>query len=259
MQIYTKYILLCKTLSFINIFPACFSVFLLSIIAFDRYQRICCKVSISSKFKWEIVMFGLCMACLFALPSAVLSSNVLGTSNHSMSTIVCKMSNNFRIQYGTSFGISIICIIMLLVFLYGRIIQQIYNHFQVRNSVVRFISDIKNIQINDDATTTRTAKVSEVKDWTGLKCTFTGAHRSQRKYLRMMKKLIVLLIVITATFFLSFIYCWPLWIWFIIFIRQKENRSFDIIVYLQYRLCCQSVYPDVYRFRIQKGIKPIHN
>ena len=150
-------------------------------------------------------MFGLCMACLFALSSAVLSSNVLGTSNHSMSTIVCKMSNNFRIQYGTSFGISIICIIMLLVFLYGRIIQQIYNHFQVRNSVVRFISDIKNIQINDDATTTRTAKVSEVKDWTGLKCTFTGAHRSQRKYLRMMKKLIVLLIVITATFFLSFI------------------------------------------------------
>jgi hypothetical protein len=94
---------------------------------------------------------------------------------------------------------------MLLVFLYGRIIQQINNHFQVRNSIVRSISDIKNIQINDDATTTRSAKVSEVTERTVLKCTFTGTHRSQRQYLRMMKKLIVLLIVITATFFLSFI------------------------------------------------------
>jgi len=107
---------------------------------------------------------------------------------------------------------------MLLVFLYGRIIQQIYNHFQVINSIVRSISDAKNIQINDDATTTRSAKVSEIKDWTGLKCTFPGTHRSQRKNLRMMKKLIVLLIVITATFFLSFIpsicsVCsWRLWI-----------------------------------------------
>jgi hypothetical protein len=55
MQIYTKYILLCKTLSFINIFPACFSVFLLSIIAFDRYQRICCKVSISSKVASSLI------------------------------------------------------------------------------------------------------------------------------------------------------------------------------------------------------------
>jgi len=205
MQIYTKYILLCKTLSFINIFPVCFSVFLLLIIAFDRYQRICCKVSISSTFKWGIVIFGLCMACLFALPSAVLSSNALGASNHSMSTILCKMSNKLRIQYGTSFGISVICIIMLLVFLYGRIIQQIYNHFQVRNSTVRSISDTANIQINDDATTTSSAKVPEIKERTGLKCTFTGTLRSQRKNLRMMKKLIVLLIVITATFFLSFI------------------------------------------------------
>ena len=117
-------------------------------------------------------MFWLCMAWLFALPSAVLSSNVLGTSNHIMSTIVCEMSNNLRIQYGISFGISVICIIMLLVFLYERIIQQIYNHFQVRNSIVRSISDIKNIQINDDSTTTRSAKVSDIKERTVLKCTF---------------------------------------------------------------------------------------
>jgi hypothetical protein len=103
-----------------------------------------------------------------------------------MSTILCKMSNKLRIQHGTSFGISVICIIMLLVFLYGRIIQQIYNHFQVINSTVRSISDANNIQINDDATTTRSAKVSEIKYWTGLKCTFTGAHRSQRKNLCMM-------------------------------------------------------------------------
>lgn len=154
---------------------------------------------------------------------------------------------------------------MLLVFLYGRIIQQIYNHFQVINSIVRSISDAKNIQINDDATTTRSAKVSEIKDWTGLKCTFPGTHRSQRKNLRMMKKLIVLLIAITATFFLIFIpsicsVCsWRLWIWFIIFIIKKENRSFDIVAYLQYKLCCQSVYSYVYRFRIQMGIKAIHN
>jgi hypothetical protein len=48
---------------------------------------------------------------------------------------------------------------------------------------MRSISDIKNIQINDDATTTRSAKVSEVKERTVLKCTFTGTHRSQRQYL----------------------------------------------------------------------------
>jgi hypothetical protein len=53
------------------------------------------------------------------------------------------------------------------------------------------VDNIENIQVNDDATTTRTANVSEVKDWTGLKCTFTGAHSSQRKYLRMMKKLTI--------------------------------------------------------------------
>jgi len=46
-------------------------------------------VSISSKFNLRIVSFGLCMGCLFALPSAVLSSNVLGASNHSMSTMLC--------------------------------------------------------------------------------------------------------------------------------------------------------------------------
>ena len=205
LKIYTKYILLCKTVSFINIFPACFSVFLLLIIAFDRYQRICCKVSISSKWKWWIVIFQLCIACLFALPSAVLSSNVRGASNHSMSTMFCEMPNKFRIQYGVFFGISVICIIMLLVFLYGRIIQQIYNHFQVRNSTVRFIRDTANIQINHNATTTSSAKVPEIKERTGLKCTITGTHRSQRNNLRMMKKLIVLLIVITVTFFLSFI------------------------------------------------------
>jgi hypothetical protein len=34
---------------------------------------------------------------------------------------------------------------------------------------VRSISDIKNIQINDDATTTRSAKVSEVKERTVLR------------------------------------------------------------------------------------------
>jgi hypothetical protein len=43
------------------------------------------------------------------------------------------------------------------------------------------------------------------KERTGLKCTFTGTHRSQRNNLRMMKKVIVLLIVISVTFFLSFI------------------------------------------------------
>lgn len=88
MKIYTKYILLCKTLSFMNIFPATFSVFLLLITAFHRYEMICCKVSISSTFKWGIVIFGLCMACLFALPSAALNSNVRSASNHSMSTSV---------------------------------------------------------------------------------------------------------------------------------------------------------------------------
>ena len=205
MKIYTKYILLCKTLSFISIFPAFFSVFLLLIIAFDRYQRICCKVSISSKWKWWIVIFELCIACLFALPSAVLSSNVRDPFNHSISTVLCEMPQKFRIQYGASIGISVICIIMLLVFLYGRIIQQIYNHFQVRNSRVWSISDTANIQINDDATTTSSPKVPEIKERTGLKCTITGTHRSQRHNLRMMKKIIVLLIVITATFFLSFI------------------------------------------------------
>lgn len=202
MKIYTKYILLCKTLSFINIFPACFSVFLLLIIAFDRYQRICCNVSIS--WKWGILIFGLCMACVFALPSAVLSSNVRSSSNHNMSTMLCKMQTKFRILYGASFGISVICIILLLVFLYGRIIQQIYNHFQVRNSTVQSISNTANVQINDDATTTSSTKVHEIKVRTGLKCTFTGTHRSQRNNIRMMKKLIVLLIVITVIFFLSF-------------------------------------------------------
>ena len=205
MKIYTKYILLCKTLSFISIFPAYVSVFLLLIIAFDRYQRICCKVSISSKWKWWMVIFALCMACLFTLPSAVLGSNVREASYDSMHTMLCKMSNKLRIQYGASVGISVICIMMLLVFLYGRIIQQIYNHFQVRNTAVWYISDTANIQINDDVTTTSSAKVPGIKKRTGLKCRFTGTHRSQRNNLRMMKKVIVLLIVITVTFFLSFI------------------------------------------------------
>ena len=205
MQIYTKYILICKILSIINIFPACFSVFLLLIIAFDRYQRICCNVFISSKWKWWIVIFALCMACLFALPSAVLCTNVREASYHIMLTMLCKMSNTFRIQYGAFVGISAICIMMLLVFLYGRIIQQIYNHFQVRNTTVWYISDTANIQINDDATTTSSAKVPGIKERTGLKCTFSGTHRSQRNNLRMMKKVIVLLIVISVTFFLSFI------------------------------------------------------
>ena len=101
--------------------------------------------------------------------------------------------------------ISIIFIIMLLVFLYGRIIQQRCNHFQVINASVWSISDTANIQINYDATTTSSAKVPEIKERTGLKRTLTGTHRSQRNNLRMMKKLIILLIVITVTFFLSFI------------------------------------------------------
>jgi hypothetical protein len=109
------------------------------------------------------------------------------------------------LQYGAFVGISAICIMMLLVFLYGRIIQQIYNHFQVRNTTVWYISDTANIQINDDATTTSSAKVPGIKERTGLKCTFTGTHRSQRNNLRMMKKVIVLLIVISVTCFLSFI------------------------------------------------------
>jgi Mg2+ and Co2+ transporter CorA len=70
---------------------------------------------------------------------------------------------------------------------------------------VWYISDTANIQINDDATTTSSAKVPGIKKRTGLKCRFTGTHRSQRNNLRMMKKVIVLLIVITVTFFLSFI------------------------------------------------------
>lgn len=205
MKIYTKYILLCKTLSFMNIFPATFSVFLLLIIAFDRYERICCKVSISSKFKWGKVICALCMACLFALPSAVQGSNVQDASNHRLLTMFCKISNTLRIPYGASFGVIVICIMMLLVFLYGRIIQQLYNHFQVMNYTVRSISRTADIQINDDAITTSSATVSEIKERTGLKYTLTGTHRSQRKNLRMMKKLVVLLIVITVTFFLSFI------------------------------------------------------
>jgi hypothetical protein len=32
--------------------------------------------------------------------------------------------------------------------------------------------------------------------------------------------------------------------------------SFDIVAYLQYKLCCQSVYSYVYIFRIQKGSMP---
>jgi uncharacterized membrane protein len=58
-----------------------------------------------------------------------------------MPTMLCKMSNKLRIQYGASVGISVICIMMLLVFLYGRIIQQIYNHFQVRNYNIFFDID----------------------------------------------------------------------------------------------------------------------
>ena len=242
MQIYTKYILLCKIFSFMNIFPACFSVFLLLIIAFDRYQRICCKVSISSKWKWWMLIFALCMACLFALPSAVLSSNVRGDSNHSMPTMFCKMSNKFRIQYGVSVAISVICIIMLLVFLYGRIIQQIYNHFQVMNASVWSISDTANIQINDDATTTSSAKVPEIKERTGLKCTFTGRHRSQRKHLGMMKKLIILLIVITVTFFLSFIpsvvlYTVGVYGYDLSYLSNKERIGVLISLYI-YNISC---------------------
>lgn len=73
---------------------------------------------------------------------------------------------------------------MFLVFLYGRIIQQLYNHFQVMNYTVRSISSTADIQINDDANTTSSATVFEIKERTGLKYTFTGTHISQRKNLR---------------------------------------------------------------------------
>jgi hypothetical protein len=41
--------------------------------------------------------------------------------------------------------------------------------------------------------------------------------------------------------------------------RQHASHYIIIVAYLQYQLCCQSVYSYVYRFRIQKGIKAIHN
>jgi hypothetical protein len=62
-----------------------------------------------------MVIFALCMACLFASPSAVLGSNVREASYDSMHTMLCKMSNKLRIQYGASVGISVICVTVITI------------------------------------------------------------------------------------------------------------------------------------------------
>jgi hypothetical protein len=67
-------------------------------------------------------------------------------------------------------------ILMIYIHFFDNYILIFHNHFQVRNTAMWYISDTANIQINDDATTTSSAKVPGIKKWTGLKCRETLQH-----------------------------------------------------------------------------------
>lgn len=170
-------IVLCKLFGFSFGLPGCLSAIILFVIALDRYLKICRNNNILTRQRVPVAVVS-CFAVLLAVIPKSLITDVVELENNNTTQRSCMVKREYISYFGLTVLVICICMIIIMCILYVRIIQTIQKHFKT--------NDIH-------------------KHKAALNRTNSDSDRLSQRNIRIMKKMSVIFIVVSVTFFISYI------------------------------------------------------
>lgn len=169
---------LCKMYGFSFGLPGCLSAIILFVIAVDRYLKICKHNNILTRWRILVAVVSFFTVLLAVIPK-VLMTDIVDFEYANVTKRTCMVKNDYRSYYGLTLLSICICMILTMSVFYVQIIRTIQKHF------------IRNEKSHQNHLWQNTMK--------------SESDRFSKRNIRVMKKMSIIFIIVSITFFVSYI------------------------------------------------------